>query len=85
MLIFAASFSLSIVVGAIQMFRGKELWDTPALPVLIVLHFAWVVPFTLVIAAKAAVVVIPIFLVLGLALCLVIGIAWLMGRIKGHP
>jgi len=43
-LLFAASFLLSIVVGAIQMFRGKEIWDTPLLPLMVILHFAWVLP-----------------------------------------
>ncbi len=44
MLIFAASFLSSIVAGVIQTLRGKEIWDTPALPLLAFLHFAWVMP-----------------------------------------
>jgi hypothetical protein len=43
-LIFATSIITSFVVVAIQMIRQKDLWDTPAWPVLLVLYAAWAVP-----------------------------------------
>lgn len=51
-LIFALSFVLSLVVGAVQSWRGKALTDTPLLPLLLLLHMAWVVPLTIVIAVR---------------------------------
>jgi hypothetical protein len=50
-LIFAASFLASLIVGGVQMYRRKEIWDTPALTLLMILHFAWVLPFAIPILA----------------------------------
>jgi hypothetical protein len=50
-LVFAAAFVLSIIAGAIQHFRGRELWESPMLPVIAALHFLWVLPFILPILA----------------------------------
>ena len=47
MLTFAASFLLSIVAGIIQGVRGKELHQSPLVPLIALLHFAWVVTLTL--------------------------------------
>ena len=46
-LLFAAYFVLSIALGLIQHFRGKQIWETKAFGVLGGLHLAWVVPLAL--------------------------------------
>ncbi len=52
-LIFAASFILSIVATAIQYFRAKELWESPLIPALLVLHLLWISILTLWLIASA--------------------------------
>jgi hypothetical protein len=73
-LTFAASFTLSIVVGIIQDRRRKEFWDTPLFPFMVYLHYAWVIPALLVIAASGVIVFWPILLALGI----VAGAFWLL-------
>jgi hypothetical protein len=46
-LVAAASFLASLIAGAVQIIRDKPIEETPALPVLIVLHWAWAIPLTL--------------------------------------
>jgi hypothetical protein len=47
MLIFVAYFTGAIVVGGIQHYKRKDLWDTRAFPVLYILHSALILPFIL--------------------------------------
>jgi len=66
---FVAFFVLSIVVGIIQHVRKRELWDTPALPVLML---SWIVAASGLLANAIAgrfgsVIVIPVFLIFGAA------------------
>lgn len=67
---FFAFFVLSIIVGIIQHVRKRELWDTPALPVLMLLWI--VVAFGIAAYAVAgrfgSVIVMPVFLIFGAAL-----------------
>ena len=61
-IIFSAFFLLSIIVGIIQYWKSKELWDTPTLPVWRILYYAWGLPLTVFIICW------PIAKVLGLVL-----------------
>lgn len=67
---FLVFFVLSIVVGIIQHIRKRELWDTPALAVLMLL---WIVAASGLLAYAIAgrfgsVIVIPVFLIFGAVL-----------------
>ena len=61
-IVLSAFFLLSIIVGVIQYWKNKELWDTPALPAWMILYYAWVLPLS------AFVISWPIAKVLGLLL-----------------
>jgi len=67
---FLAFFALSIVVGIIQHVHKRELWDTPALPVLMLL---WIVTASGLLAYAVAgrfgiLIIIPVFLIFGATL-----------------
>lgn len=79
-LIFAASFVLSIVVGIVQDRRGKQFFDTPLLPFMAALHFAWVIPAALFIGVYAVISAPPFVQ----ALCLLVGAGWLWMELRRH-
>jgi len=44
---FIAFFLLSIIVGIIQTWKSKDLWDTPAIRLLAILYYTWLLPISL--------------------------------------
>ncbi|SIO44781.1 hypothetical protein SAMN05443247_05501 [Bradyrhizobium erythrophlei] len=80
--IFAASFFSSFVIGAVQIKRGKNLTDTPLLPIQVVLHFAWVIPFGFYVVLTTVGTWGPMLGIALVGLPIFLGVAWLAGHIE---
>lgn len=82
LLIFAAYVLLCVVVGVVEGWRKKELWESPAISQVVILWLAWVLPFVV-----AAMIVgwllkwVLLYPIIGL----LIGVHWLWYRLFGKP
>jgi hypothetical protein len=73
--IFAASLLLSFMAWGIQRVRGKSLTGTRLMPVILILHFSWSIPFTLYVIVTTAKIWVPLLVIAWGGFMLLVGAA----------